>query len=207
MKLAGSYAFTAPQEQVWAMLRNPVTFAEAVPDCQNLRWVHDNRFAGTLHIHAGLFQSKVTGTLTLTTTDKPYEVALQAVGHSAEGNLSGSGHIWLTAEAAQTMLHYDGEISVTGKFADAGTPYLQTVARSIVRQNLTELERHLQQGMSQEDAGETAVILPAISHKRTLLTALSTAVLLGLGGLLLLRKLYQRWLQHLARQVAALLQD
>ena len=66
MKLAGSYAFTAPQEQVWAMLRNPVTFAEAVPDCQNLRWVHDNRFAGTLHIHAGLFQSKVTGTLTLT---------------------------------------------------------------------------------------------------------------------------------------------
>ncbi|MEZ4643230.1 MAG: SRPBCC domain-containing protein [Chloroflexota bacterium] len=113
----------------------------------------DNRFAGTLHIHAGLFQSKVTGTLTLTTTDKPYEVALQAVGHSAEGNLSGSGHIWLTAEAAQTMLHYDGEISVTGKFADAGTPYLQTVARSIVRQNLTELERHLQQGMSQGGCG------------------------------------------------------
>lgn len=205
MDIKGSYTFTAPLDSVWSVLQDPVTFAAAMPDCSDLQWVHENRFAGTLHIHAGIFQSKIMGTVTTIPLDTPYSLALQATAHSSEGDLSGSGRLWLESQEEGTVLTYTGEVSVTGQFAEVGTPYLQTISHSILRQNLTEIERQLHH--SQQTERETAVPLPSRHTAIRVPGLLSIIGILSLGGLFLLRKLYRLWLRHLARQVAAIIQE
>ncbi|MBE2201306.1 MAG: hypothetical protein IAE79_22020 [Anaerolinea sp.] len=210
MKIEGSYSFTSPVEKVWALLHDPVTFAQAMPDCEGLRWVHENRFAGALRIHAGLFQSRVVGAITITAADTPYELTLQAAGHSAEGSLTGSGRLWLAAQEGETTLHYSGEVTAAGQFAEAGAPYLQTVARSILRQNFTEMARQLTPAASSPGGGATAVLFaqPAPRpHRMLFLGIFAAAGLFSLGGALLLRRVYRWWVRLLARQVVYLIRD
>ncbi len=206
MKLAGTYLIEAPPGLVWEILQDPLLLQKAMPDCKKLTHLGENQYWGVLFVHAGMVQSRFEGKIAVTEVEQGVGYSLAAEGHSSEGQLQGNGRIWLEIQGQSTLLHYAGNVQVEGAIAELGIPYLETAARAIIRQNLTGIAR-LAMGK------ETAVASPQdplASHSPNLLPMfllsflLAFVALLG-GGLLLFQRFYRRWVQHLAQEVAAIL--
>ncbi len=208
IKLAGRHTIAAPYAVVWEILQDPLRLRKAMPDCEKLIYLGGNRYWGVLYVHAGLVQSRFEGKIAVENVEPGNGYSLTAEGHSAEGCLVGNGRIWLEAEGQTTLLHYEGTLAVEGQVAEVGARYLETAARAIIRQNLTSIARLA--GGGEE---ETAVVSPQESSKSRLrrllpiflLGFLAAFATLLTGGLLLFQRFYRRWVQHLAREVAAIL--
>lgn len=208
IKLVGTHPIAAPPASVWEILLDPLQLREAMPDCEKLIYLGENRYWGVLNVHAGLVQSRFEGKIAVEHVEPEVGYSLAAEGHSAEGCLVGNGRLWLEAEGQTTLLHYEGTLEVEGLVAEAGTRYLETAARAIIRQNLTGIAR-----LAVGEEEETAVVSPQESSKSRLrrllpiflLGFLAAFATLLTGGLLLFQRFYRRWVQHLAREVAAIL--
>lgn len=214
MKLEGTYTFTAPAAQVWAALQNPAALAQALPDCQRVQCVGPHRYVGTLRVHAGLIQSQFHGMVQLSDVAPQTGFALHAEAHSTEGSLSGDGRLWLEPDDRLTHLHYRGQITVSGQLLEIGHAYLETTARAILRQSLTNMDQLIRGELPAVGGAKTAPTAGAVpagaapTHatlRKAAPPALAALLLSGaasLGGWLLARSLYARWLRHLTAEVA-----
>jgi carbon monoxide dehydrogenase subunit G len=205
IEVQGEHTFAAPPADVWRALHDAPLLAAAMPDCEQLTAIRPDQYLGRLRLHAGPVQTTLQGTVSLTPHADAHSYQITAQGSSEAGQAQGNGRIHLTPDADGSTFHYRGNISVSGDLAALGPDYLGTTARAIIRQNLTALARSLEQDIAEE----TAVFSPSPSRRSPLL--LGGAFLAAAGGLLgllaLWRLLYRRWLDHLARRVAAILAE
>lgn len=208
ISITGTQPIQAHAAAVWAILQDPMQLKAAMPDCEQLTYLGGRQYWGVLKVHAGVVQRHFAGKISLTEWQPGVGYSLVAEGYGDEEQLVGNGRIWLEAAGEITHLHYEGEIQVMGELAEIGRTYLETVARAIIRQNLTALAA-LAAGK------ETAVIHtnPSATHHtpNRLLIFLSGFLLALLvllsGGFLLFKRSYRLWLRHVAREVATLLKD
>lgn len=208
ISITGTQSIQVHPSVVWAILQDPVRLQAAMPDCEKLTFLGNKQYWGVLNVHAGVVQNRFAGKVSLTDWQPGVGYSLVAEGHGAESRLVGNGRVWLEPVAEITQLHYAGEIQVTGELAEMGRPYLETVTRAIIRQNMAALTAMVK-------GGETAIIhsTSARAHKAPnrlaiFLSGFSLALLILLsGGFLLFKRSYRFWLRHVAREVAILLKD
>ncbi len=206
ISIAGTQPIQAHTAALWAILQDPMRLQAAMPDCEQLIYLGNRQYWGVLNVHAGVVQRRFAGKISLTEWQPGVGYSLVAEGYGAEERLVGNGRIWLEAAGEITHLHYEGEIQVNGELAEVGRPYLETVARAIIRQNMTALA-------ALATGEETAVMHTSPSrsqHTRSRLLIFLSGFLLALlvllsGGFLLFKRFYRLWLRHVAREVAALL--
>ncbi|MCA9935755.1 MAG: hypothetical protein H6662_15045 [Ardenticatenaceae bacterium] len=196
-----SFQIDAPPAVVWEILQNPLWLQQAMPDCEKLMHLGEGQYWGVLQVHAGLLQSCFEGKIAISDVQPGVGYSLTAEGFSAEGRLAGNGRIHLTPQDTATLLHVEGEIMVDGALANVGTRYLQTAARALIRQNLTEIARL---AAGEETAVPDMSVIEEGGGKRPYLLGF---LLTFIGTLWFTRWLYKQWVRHLARQVTVILKE
>lgn len=144
MELNGSYIFDAPREAVWDAIMDPAVLANILPGCESLEKVSDTEYFGTLNVRVGPVQGKFTGKVLLSNLVHPESFHLDIDGSGAAGFVKGGGDARLDEVEGKTELVYTGEAQVGGRIASVGQRLLDTSAKSIVRQGLESLDRHIQ---------------------------------------------------------------
>jgi len=160
MKLVGEYRFENPREQVWKALLDAEVLSRCLPGFERLEEIGENDFEGALDMRVGPVQGKFQGHLTLSELDPPSGYRLQIKGQGPAGFVNGKGTLTLEDLGDGTLLQYDMDAQIGGKIAGVGQRLLDSSARAISEQALTELGK-IVKGRSAASAAGVEEDLPA----------------------------------------------
>ena len=116
MKVAGSYAFEAPQETVWESLQNPTVLTSVLPGCDRLDEVGENSWEGELNIKVGPVQGKFKGRVEMRDLEPPNSFNLKIDGQGSTGFVKATAKVDLEGTGESTIMHYDSGAQVGGRF-------------------------------------------------------------------------------------------
>lgn len=229
VELAGEYEFAAPQELVWEMMLNPEILSMTIAGCERLERVDESTLHGLLNLRVGPVQGVFQGKVESTDVKAPTSLHMIVSGSGPAGAVRGEGNITLEALAATTRLRYDGAVQVSGRIASVGQRVMDSSAKSIVKQSLQNLEKHIQAQLEPAlmvDPVMETVAAPTVSASpappdqtefmlnvaRDVLTDLlpnagQRRVLIGLGAVVILLGLLNGFANLIARRVAKILRE
>ena len=141
-----------PREEVFESLLDPAILCRCLPGFERLEEVDENEFEGALDIRVGPVQGKFQGRLTLSDIDPPAGYSLAMKGQGPAGFVNGSGTLELLAEESGTLLRYDMDTQVGGKIAGVGQRLLESSAKAISEQALTEFAKLVESRRSDSGA-------------------------------------------------------
>ncbi len=144
MRIEGAHTFAATRAMIWSLLHDPVMISQAIPGCDTFEQISPSEYMGSLTIKKGPFSGEYKGTLKV--SDKVHNEAysLTLNGAGLEGSIWAEGHMTLKERNGNTTVIYEGEIVAGGSTVTASPRLLRTTANSLIRQFLTEIERHIQ---------------------------------------------------------------
>lgn len=225
MKIEGDYTFAAPRDVVWPMLLDPDILASIMPGCEKLEKVGENEFSGILKIKVGPVQGKFNGDIKLDNITAPESYHIQVDGKGGPGFVKGAGNLRLEEENGNTVMYYEGDAQVGGRLASVGQRLLDTSARAIIRQGLEGLDHQVQARVAppaepeEEETGEATAVTPpppptqmefATGVARNLIEeysapekrdAIISAVIVGVGSLLLINTIINWFANKVAKKV------
>jgi carbon monoxide dehydrogenase subunit G len=135
MELTGSYTLYAPRERVWAFLLDPVRLARAIPGCEQLDALGEDRFHLRLTVGVAAVKGTYNGTLRIGDRHEPESFRIAVEGAGARGVLRGEGQLALTAQDAMTtVVSYAGQAQLGGAIAGLGSRVAQNAARMLINQ-------------------------------------------------------------------------
>ena len=143
MEVSGEYTFDAPQEEVWAALRDPDVLGSVMPGGQGFEEVGENEYEGAMNVRVGPVQGNFRGKIRLSDIQEPTSYHITVDGRGAPGFVKGEGSLELEGRGDQTHMTYAGEAQVGGRIASLGQRLLDTSARSLIRQSLESLNAYL----------------------------------------------------------------
>ena len=144
VELTGEYDFMAPQELVWEMMLDPDVLAMTIPGCEKLDRIDENSFQGRLNIKVGPVQGVFQGKVESSELRPPASFRISVNGNGPAGVVRGEGTVMLEAVEANTRIHYDGTVQISGRIASVGQRVMDSSAKSIVRQSLQNLDKQIQ---------------------------------------------------------------
>ncbi len=144
MRIEGTYSFPAPPEQVWNLLMDPEALAACIPGCQRLEPLGDDRYQATLTVGVAGIRGTYTGTVGVAEKVPPHSYRLLIEGSGAPGFVKGSGLVRLVTQGEGTEVRVEGEAEVGGAIAAVGQRLLQPVARMLMNQFFTCMQKRLE---------------------------------------------------------------
>ena len=122
MDLTGEYRIAASRERVWAALNDPEILKAAIPGCNTLDAGGDDSFTATVTAKVGPVKAKFQGQVTLSDMDPPNGYTIQGEGKGgAAGFAKGGAKVRLEADGDGTILRYEVEANVGGKWGEIAT--------------------------------------------------------------------------------------
>lgn len=172
MKIAGSYTFSAPRNEVWEALQDPGVLTKVLPGCERLEQTGEHEYVGELNIKVGPVQGKFQGNIELEDIDEPNGYSMKVDGRGAPGFVRATARLDLAeAEGGDTTLTYDADAQVGGRIASVGQRLLDSSAKAIIKESLTALDglfaaraSAAAEGKSGEEAESEAVAAAARSQ-------------------------------------------
>ena len=145
MNIAMEHVFPVSREQLWTVLLDPARLANCIPGCEKLEEVGPDSYAATLKVGVGAIQGTYAGKVEIAEKQFPAHYRLSVEGRSAPGFLRGLASVDLSERAdGATRLSLNGEAQVGGLIASVGQRFLSGIARQMVEQLFTNIERELQ---------------------------------------------------------------
>jgi len=175
VKLAGEYRFQIPRDQVWEALLDADVLSRCLPGFEHLKKVGDNDFEGALNIRVGPVQGQFRGRLSLSDLDPPAGYSLQMKGQGPAGFVNGAGTLQLEDQDGETLLRYDMDAQVGGKIAGVGQRLLDSSAKALSNQALSEFGSIIQR-QAQGVAAENGEALPAAPSQAQFATRVAKEV-------------------------------
>ncbi len=142
MKLAGDFVFDAEVHDVWDALFDPAVLAAVMPGCEKLDKV-DGSFVGEIKVKVGPIQGKFSGKVDLDEIDAPRSYRMIVDGRGTQGFVKATARVELAAEGTATRITYDADAHVGGRIASVGQRLVETAARAIVAESLTNLNDNI----------------------------------------------------------------
>ncbi len=137
MKLSGDERLPVAPPRAWAALNDPAVLKQAIPGCEAVTPLGDDRFELALAVAIGPVKARFTGELRLVDVDAPHGATLQVEARSPAGHGKGTAQVRLSADdddPGATRLHYDATGQVGGKLAQVGSRLVDMAAAQLATQ-------------------------------------------------------------------------
>src|SRR5688572_4699774 len=192
MKLSGSYTFSAPRDEVWELLHDPVTLQRIIPGCERLEPTGDDVYAADIKLGLAGVKGDYSGTVRIFDKEPPEQYRMSGDGRGKPGFAKGEGLVQLEeGPDGTTKMRYTADAQVGGPVAGIGQRLIDGAAKSIINQSLkalnAELEaRHAAQNQPQPEpenntppsepaeASDTGAPAPATAPRPSSITATSS---------------------------------
>lgn len=144
MKIAGSYTFNVPCQQVWAAIYDPRALLNIIPGCQEIEQVSPTEYRGQIQLRLPAIIGAFQTTMQQVEVEAPNYSRFKGVVEGMPGSVKGSAWFRLKEEEGQTVFEYEGEGLVTGPLARLNSHFIEGLAQSLIDQGLARLSRQLE---------------------------------------------------------------
>jgi len=135
LKIDGQFAFDgiAPVA-VWSFLTDANRIAECLPGCEKLEQTGEGTYDLQMRFGVGPISGVFSGSIRLHDLQPTSEYKMTVNGSGVPGFIKGLGTVQLTPDAANTHLHYSGDVSAGGPIASLGQRMIGGAARMVIDQ-------------------------------------------------------------------------
>lgn len=131
MKIALSYVLSAPREEVFAALVNPVALKQCIPGCEELIAVDADRYEARLKIGVAGLKGSYSGRAEIRDRQPPDSLTLALDGKGSPGFVRGTAAIRLATDPAGTRVDCEADVQVGGLIAAVGSRLIEAAARKL----------------------------------------------------------------------------
>ena len=157
LELSGDSAFKAGRERLWALLNDPEVLKRAIPGCNAVERITDDRYRMGLKVQVAAVSGEYMGEVEIQDRVIPTHYVLLVGGEGSIGFMKGRASFDLDArDDGTTQLRYVGNAEVGGVVAGVGQRVLIGVARFLVGRFFKGIEKEI-------DAGTHATVVPVPS--------------------------------------------
>ena len=141
MKIQVSQSIDAPCDQVWTAMMDGVQMLPALQHFELAKETSPGSYVGRLIIPVGPVSGVYNGTLTISQAVPPLQCQVGFAGHGERSAVEGNGRIHLEETGQSTIVHFQGEIELTGELADLPPRLLQSNANAVIRRSIRAVRR------------------------------------------------------------------
>ena len=143
MNLAGSFAFHASRERVFAAICDPGVLMAVIPGCEAVEQVSPDEYEGRIVLRlpgaVGSYRTHVR----LVDTAAPERSGMDGRVEGSMGSISGHADFVLADAAGGTAMTYRGTATILGPLARLDSGFAERLAESLIGQGLKALDRRL----------------------------------------------------------------
>lgn len=141
MKLAGTYRFGIPAQEVYDRLLDPTLLRSCMPGCERLEEISDGRFELEFSAPIPAITGRYEGTVDILDREPPrsFRMKIDATGKS--GFVNADAGLRIEPDGDGSILHYDADAQIGGAAAGVGQRVITGVSRRQVEQMMRCIER------------------------------------------------------------------
>jgi carbon monoxide dehydrogenase subunit G len=147
MQLTHQQRLPVAQAQAWEALNDIALLQSAIPGCESLTPVGDNRYELLINAAIGPVKARFKGRLELENLQPPTSYTLRFEGQGGAAG-HGKGHADVRLEGNgpnETVLHYTAHASVGGKLAQVGSRLVDMAAQKMANDFFETFTARLQE--------------------------------------------------------------
>jgi len=130
-------------DAVFAALTNPAVLQRAIPGCQSLTGIGDDKYEAKLKIGVAGLKCEYTGTAEIRDKQPPDSLRLTFAGKGGPGFVRGSALVRLSADGDATLIACDADVQVGGLIAAVGSRLVEAAARKLADDFFGQLAREI----------------------------------------------------------------
>jgi len=143
IKISGDYTLNARPTEVWRRILAPSYLRMLIPGCQRLDEVMPGVYEGHITLALPAVSGEFDTRVSMEEQVPPYECSLTGEVSGSAGRIAGRVGLRLIDVTEGTLLNYEAEGIVTGALAKLPTRAIEAVARTLLQQGLSKLNREL----------------------------------------------------------------
>jgi uncharacterized protein len=142
LEVTGEYTFSVPRQTLWRLLNDPEVLAKAIPGCNSVSRIGDDRYEMGLKLQVGSVSGSYMGSVAMRDKREPEHYVLEIEGQGSIGFMKGQSSFDLVdAGPQQSVLKYSGSAEVGGVVAGVGQRVLSGVAKYLAGQFFKSLDK------------------------------------------------------------------
>jgi uncharacterized protein len=143
MNLAGSYAFHAPRDRVFAAICDPHALMAVIPGCEAVEQTGPDEYEGRITLRlpgaVGSYRTRVR----LVDTNPPERSGMDGRLEGSMGSIAGHAEFVLAEADGGTAMQYRGTATIQGPLARLDSGFAERLAQSLIGQGLKALDQRL----------------------------------------------------------------
>ncbi len=141
MKVKGTQQLSRSSDQAYAMLTNPDLLPKVLPGCESFERLDSDTYRIKIKLGVAALSGSYEGTVQLRDQKPPERLRLTLESKGPWGFAQGDGALALEATGDKTTVHYEGELKVGGMIASVGQRLLDGVARKMIGEFFSKLDK------------------------------------------------------------------
>lgn len=182
MELKDQQRINAPRAVVYKALNDPDILRQCIPGCEALEMTSETDMTATVVLKVGPVKAKFKGVIKLSNLNPPQSYTLTGEGKGGSaGSAKGTVDVSLDEDGAATILNYQVDAVVSGKFAQLGGRLIDSTAKKLAGQFFKTFSEIVEDNENPDDenAQTSAADQGAESTTNWKLYAVGGAIILG----------------------------
>ena len=179
MELKDTQRINAPRKTVYEAMNDPEILRQCIPGCEALEMTSETDMTATVVLKVGPVKAKFKGVIKLTNLNPPISYTLIGEGKGGSaGSAKGTVNVNLEQDGNATILGYEVDAVVTGKFAQLGGRLIDSTAKKLAGQFFKKFSEIVEDDENPE--AEIATTPAASSGMNWKLIAIGAIVIIGI---------------------------
>ncbi len=145
MKIEGILSVSATPEQLWGLLNDPEFLKEVMPGCKELKETGEDEFTGIIEAKVGAISSQYTAKFSIQDKNPPHSYRLHLEGKGKGGFVRGDTNVVLEGHDGETVLKYDGDVTMGGTIARIGQRLVDVAAKMLLNKGFQKLKEKVEE--------------------------------------------------------------
>ena len=143
MEIKGDVLLHQPRSRVWEALNDPQVLSRCTPGCKEIEVLSDSEYRVVLELGIAAVRGTYEGKITISDRVPETSYRITIGGEGVPGFVRGDGTLSLASEGDNTRLTYAIDAQVGGNVAGVGQRVMGGIAKMMVGQFFTRLEKDL----------------------------------------------------------------